>query len=90
MPISVNLAVTSWFPLEFNICIWKQFSLAIIFIVAVFIENHAGNNTLILNQQVQELQYKHPVHDYRQVWKQQPGQVLYPVQVTVFWTHVFI
>lgn len=49
MPISVNLAVTTWFPLEFNIHAWKLFPSAIIFIVIAFNKNHTGNNTLIMN-----------------------------------------
>lgn len=49
MPISVNLAVTTWFPLEFNIHAWKLLPSAIIFIVIAFNKNHTGNNTLIMN-----------------------------------------
>jgi len=51
MPISVNPAVKTWFPLEFKINLWKMFSIAIFFIVAAFNENHTKSNAIIANHQ---------------------------------------
>lgn len=76
MPISVNLAVTTWFPLEFNIHVWKLFSLAIIFIVTVFNENHAGNNAVIANHQYRNCSTttQSTGDSYKQVGKQVNNQ----------------
>lgn len=72
MPISVNLAVTTWFPLEFNIHVRKLFSLAIIVIVTAFNKNYTGNNTLIMNHKYRN--YSATIqctrHSYIQVGKQ--------------------